>query len=74
MAWVNVDVELTEFSDSELKAEMISRGFQVFEDGKDEYERDSEFQTLYELLALGKKDEALEMVRTMVQDHTGRVL
>lgn len=74
MAWVNVEVELSEFSDSELKAEMTTRGFLVFEDGKDKYERESEWQRLYELLALGKKDEALELVQRMVQNETGRVL
>lgn len=75
MAWINVDVDINEFSDNELIEETKRRGYRVVEDDIiSAYEVESLHGQLYEALKLGKTELALELARQIACEHTGRIL
>lgn len=63
---VNVDIDLSDFETEELIEEIRSRDENIFDDGC--------WGKLYVLLTNHKNDEALQLIRGMVQEKTGRIV
>jgi|LakMenE01Jun11ns_1017448.scaffolds.fasta_scaffold7666391_2 hypothetical protein len=60
---VDVEVELDEFSDEELIAELR---------GRTSYDRS--IREIYDLLHMGKDEQALAAMKTFICNETGRIL
>ena len=69
MATVTVEVDLSDFDDDELLAELHDRGLLDLAD-----EQLEEINAMYYALKFGKDDIAMKLLRTFVCDLTGRIL
>ena len=64
---INVDVDLSEFSDQELIEEMQERGT-LRSDFQDE------MTEMFYAFKLGKNDRAMEIAKSIAQEHQGMIL
>jgi hypothetical protein len=69
MPCVTVDVDLSEFSDEELREELADRGSADRYIGGQTF-----FDRANQLLRLRKNDEALELLRTEVEERLGCIV
>lgn len=68
-AWVDVEIDLGEFSDEDILEEAKERRLGGFEQ-----EDPSEITEMFYAFKLGRDDLAMELARKIAQDHTGRLL
>lgn len=71
---VNVEVDLEDFTDEELRDELAERlgSGRRLEEGSFEY--NERIRELYDLLHMGKDEQALAVLKVFVCDQLGRVL
>lgn len=69
-AWVEVDVDIDEFEDSELIDEIQSRGYKV----QSTHQYDNDIAALYNEFSLGNKDKVLEMLPNFFYATIGRIV
>jgi hypothetical protein len=66
---VDVDVDLSSFSDDEISEEFFSRSL-----SDSESVDQADIVAMHEAFYLGRTDRAVELARKIAQDHTGRLL
>jgi hypothetical protein len=65
---VDIEVELDEFSDEDIKKEAKARGL------LDEEDTEGGIVEMFYAFKLGKEDRAIELARKIAQDYTGMIL
>lgn len=78
MAKVTVEVDLSEFDDSDIEEEFERRGLVCDVEPEVEYEVPFELaqsiQKMHEAFYLGKQDEAIRIAKEIASEQTGRML
>ena len=68
---VEVEIDLEDFTDEELRDELAER---LGTDGSGSFEYNERIRELYDLLHMGKDEQALAVLKVFVCDQLGRVL
>lgn len=68
---VEVEIDLEDFTDEELRDELAER---LGTDGSGSFQYNERIRELYDLLHMGKDEQALAVLKVFVCDQLGRVL